>query len=322
MKSMRGKRVAVLGGAGFVGSHLCERLLDDGAAGVIAVDNLITGNEENLRTLEGRPGFSFVKADITEGIPVEGPLDYVFNMASPASPIDYAQLPLETLRVGSIGTENGLKLAEANKAVFLMASTSEVYGDPLVHPQREDYWGNVNPIGPRSVYDEAKRYSEAITAAYGRTKGVQVRIVRIFNTYGPRMRLNDGRVVPAFVGQALKGEDFTVFGDGSQTRSFCYVKDLVDGLVRLMLSDEPNPVNIGNPREMTIRQFAEAVRAAAGGGGTIIEKPLPKDDPKQRQPDITRAKTLLGWEPKVPLEEGLRETIAWFREVAGPGTPA
>lgn len=314
---MRGKRVAVLGGAGFVGSHLCERLLDDGAAVVIAVDNLITGNEENLRTLNGRPGFSFVKADITESIPVEGPLDYVFNMASPASPIDYAQLPLETLRVGSIGTENGLKLAEANKAVFLMASTSEVYGDPLVHPQREDYWGNVNPIGPRSVYDEAKRYSEAITAAYGRTKGVQVRIVRIFNTYGPRMRLNDGRVVPAFVGQALKGEDFTVFGDGSQTRSFCYVKDLVDGLVRLMLSDEPNPVNIGNPREMTIRQFAEAVRAAAGGGGTIIEKPLPKDDPKQRQPDITRARTLLGWEPKVPLEEGLRETIAWFREVAG-----
>ncbi|NMO19265.1 SDR family oxidoreductase [Pyxidicoccus fallax] len=314
---MRGKRVVVLGGAGFVGSHLCERLLDDGAASVVAVDNLITGNEENLRTLNGRPGFEYVKADIVEGIPVKGPIDYVFNMASPASPIDYAQLPLETLRVGSIGTENGLKLAEANKAVFLMASTSEVYGDPLVHPQREDYWGNVNPIGPRSVYDEAKRYAEAITAAYGRSRGVQVRIVRIFNTYGPRMRLNDGRVVPAFVGQALKGEDFTVFGDGSQTRSFCYVKDLVDGLVRLMLSDEPNPVNIGNPREMTIRQFAEAVRAAAGGGGKIIEKPLPKDDPKQRQPDITRARTLLGWEPKVPLEEGLKETIAWFREVAG-----
>ncbi|MBZ4418537.1 UDP-glucuronic acid decarboxylase family protein [Myxococcus sp. RHSTA-1-4] len=316
---MRGKRVVVLGGAGFVGSHLCERLLDDGAASVVAVDNLITGNEENLRTLNGRPGFEFVKADIVEGIPVKGPIDYVFNMASPASPIDYAQLPLETLRVGSIGTENGLKLAEAHKAVFLMASTSEVYGDPLVHPQREDYWGNVNPIGPRSVYDEAKRYAEAITAAYGRSRGVQVRIVRIFNTYGPRMRLNDGRVVPAFVGQALKGEDFTVFGDGSQTRSFCYVKDLVDGLVRLMLSDEPNPVNIGNPREMTIRQFAEAVRAAAGGGGKIIEKPLPKDDPKQRQPDITRARTLLGWEPKVPLEEGLKETIAWFREVAGRG---
>ena len=316
MKSMRGKRVVVLGGAGFVGSHLCERLLDDGAAAVIAVDNLITGNEENLRTLTGRPGFEYVKADIVEGIPVSGPLDYVFNMASPASPIDYANLPLETLRVGSIGTENALMLAEASKAVFLMASTSEVYGDPLVHPQREDYWGNVNPIGPRSVYDEAKRYSEAITAAYGRTRGVQVRIVRIFNTYGPRMRLNDGRVVPAFVGQALKGEDFTVFGDGSQTRSFCYVKDLVDGLVRLALSDVTDPVNIGNPREMTIRQFAEAVRVAAGGGGKIVEKPLPKDDPKQRQPDITRARTLLGWEPKVPLEEGLKETIAYFREVA------
>ncbi|MCP3099599.1 SDR family oxidoreductase [Myxococcus sp. K15C18031901] len=318
---MQGKRVVVLGGAGFVGSHLCERLLDDGAAAVTAVDNLITGNEANLVSLQGRPGFRFVKADIVEGIPVEGPLDYVLNLASPASPIDYANLPLETLRVGSIGTENGLKLAEANKAVFLMASTSEVYGDPLVHPQREDYWGNVNPIGPRSVYDEAKRYAEAVTAAYGR-KGVQVRIVRIFNTYGPRMRLNDGRVVPAFVGQALKGEDFTVFGDGSQTRSFCYVKDLVDGLVRLALSDEPNPVNIGNPREMTIRQFAEAVRAAAGGGGKIIEKPLPKDDPKQRQPDITRARTLLGWEPKVPLEEGLRETIAFFREVAVRRTSA
>ncbi|QSQ26529.1 SDR family oxidoreductase [Pyxidicoccus parkwayensis] len=322
MKSFGGKRVVVLGGAGFVGSHLCERLLDDGAASVVAVDNLITGNEQNLVTLKPRAGFEFVKADIVEGIPVKGPVDYVFNMASPASPIDYAELPLETLRVGSIGTENGLKLAEANKAVFLMASTSEVYGDPLVHPQREDYWGNVNPIGPRSVYDEAKRYAEAVTAAYGRSRGVQVRIVRIFNTYGPRMRLNDGRVVPAFVGQALKGEDFTVFGNGSQTRSFCYVKDLVDGLVRLMLSDETNPVNIGNPREMTIRQFAEAVRQAAGGGGKIIEKPLPKDDPKQRQPDITRARTLLGWEPKVPLEEGLRETIAWFREVAGrPHTP-
>lgn len=322
MKSFRGKRVVVLGGAGFVGSHLCERLLDDGAASVIAVDNLITGSEQNLRTLTGRPGFEYVKADIIEGIPVKGPLDYVFNMASPASPIDYAELPLETLRVGSIGTENGLKLAEANKAVFLMASTSEVYGDPLVHPQHETYWGNVNPIGPRSVYDEAKRYAEAITAAYGRSRGVQVRIVRIFNTYGPRMRLNDGRVVPAFVGQALKGEDFTVFGDGSQTRSFCYVKDLVDGLVRLMLSDETSPVNIGNPREMTIRQFAEAVRAAAGGGGKIIEKPLPKDDPKQRQPDITRARTLLGWEPKVRLEEGLKETIAYFREVAGVGRTA
>ncbi|MBE4753018.1 SDR family oxidoreductase [Corallococcus sp. ZKHCc1 1396] len=314
---MRGKRAVVLGGAGFVGSHLCERLLDDGAESVIAVDNLITGNEQNVRTLKPRAGFQYVKQDIIDGLEVDGPVDYVLNLASPASPIDYANLPLETLRVGSIGTENALKLAEKKKAVFLMASTSEVYGDPLVHPQKEDYWGNVNPIGPRSVYDEAKRYSEAISAAYERSRGVEVRIVRIFNTYGPRMRLNDGRVVPAFVGQALKGEDFSVFGDGSQTRSFCYVKDLVDGLVRLVLSDVRGPVNIGNPREMTIKQFAEAVRAASGGGREIVYHPLPKDDPKQRQPDITRARTLLGWEPKVLLEDGLRETIAYFREVAG-----
>ncbi|CAM3057087.1 UDP-glucuronic acid decarboxylase family protein [Corallococcus soli] len=317
MTSMRGKRAVVLGGAGFVGSHLCERLLDDGAESVIAVDNLITGNEQNVRTLKPRAGFQYVKQDIIDGLEVDGPVDYVLNLASPASPIDYANLPLETLRVGSIGTENALKLAEKKKAVFLMASTSEVYGDPLVHPQKEDYWGNVNPIGPRSVYDEAKRYSEAISAAYERSRGVEVRIVRIFNTYGPRMRLNDGRVVPAFVGQALKGEDFSVFGDGSQTRSFCYVKDLVDGLVRLVLSDVRGPVNIGNPREMTIKQFAEAVRAASGGGREIVYHPLPKDDPKQRQPDITRARTLLGWEPKVLLEDGLRETIAYFREVAG-----
>ncbi len=318
MTSMRGKRAAVLGGAGFVGSHLCERLLDDGAS-VVCVDNYLTGSEQNLRTLRGRAGFEDIRRDIVDGLEVDGPLDFVFNMASPASPIDYAQLPLETLRVGSIGTENGLKLAKAKGAVFLMASTSEIYGDPLVHPQREDYWGNVNPIGPRSCYDEAKRYAEAITMAYGRSLGVKTRIVRIFNTYGPRMRLNDGRVVPAFVGQAIKGEDFTVFGDGTQTRSFCYVKDLVDGLVRLALSDVTEPVNIGNPREMTMLQFAEAVRAAAGGGGKIVHKPLPKDDPKQRQPDITRARTLLGWEPRVPLEEGLRETIAYFRGVAGPG---
>ncbi len=313
---MRGKRAAVLGGAGFVGSHLCERLLEDGAA-VVAVDNFLTGSEENLRGLRGRAGFEFLRQDIVEGLSVQGPLDYVFNLASPASPIDYAQLPLETLRVGSIGTENALKLAEATGAVFLQASTSEVYGDPLVHPQHEGYYGNVNPIGPRAVYDEAKRYAEAITSAYARARGVKTRIVRIFNTYGPRMRLNDGRVVPAFVGQALRGEDFTVFGDGTQTRSFCYVKDLVDGLVRLALSDVTDPVNIGNPREMTILQFAEAVRAAAGGGGKIIYQPLPQNDPKQRQPDITRARTLLGWEPRVPLEEGLRETIAYFRTVAG-----
>jgi dTDP-glucose 4,6-dehydratase len=315
MPHMRGMRAVVLGGAGFVGSHLCERLLDDGAA-VVAVDNFLTGSEENLRGLRGRPGFEFLEQDIVEGLSVQGPLDYVFNLASPASPIDYAQLPLETLRVGSIGTENALKLAEAQGAVFLQASTSEVYGDPLVHPQHEGYYGNVNPIGPRAVYDEAKRYAEALTSAYARVRGVKTRIVRIFNTYGPRMRLNDGRVVPAFVGQALRGEDFTVFGDGTQTRSFCYVKDLVDGLVRLALSDVTEPVNIGNPREMTILQFAEAVRAAAGGGGKIVHQPLPQNDPKQRRPDITRARTLLGWEPRVPLEEGLRETIAYFRAIA------
>jgi dTDP-glucose 4,6-dehydratase len=315
---MEGRRAVVLGGAGFVGSHLCERLLADGAA-VVAVDNYLTGTEANLRPLLGRPGFESLRQDITEGLRVEGPVHYVFNLASPASPIDYAKLPLETLRVGSVGTENGLRLAEAHGAVFLQASTSEVYGDPLVHPQREDYWGNVNPIGPRSCYDEAKRYAEALTMAYARSRGVRTRIVRIFNTYGPRMRLNDGRVVPAFVGQALRGKDFTVFGDGTQTRSFCYVRDLVDGLVRLVLSDVGEPVNIGNPREMTMLEFAEAVRAAAGGGGRIVHQPLPKDDPKQRRPDITRARTLLGWEPRVPLEEGLRETIAWFRAVAPGG---
>lgn len=318
-RTMRGKRIAVLGGAGFLGSHLCERLLDDGAARVVSVDNLLTGAEVNLAGMKGRSGFEDLRQDITEGLVVEGPLDYVFNLASPASPIDYAQLPLETLRVGSVGTENGLKLAEAKEAVFLQASTSEIYGDPLVHPQTEDYWGNVNPIGPRSVYDEAKRYGEAITRAYARSRGVQTRIVRIFNTYGPRMRLFDGRVVPAFVGQALRGEDFTLFGDGSQTRSFCYASDLIDGLVRLALSSVEAPVNIGNPRELTIRQFAEAVRAATGGKGELVFKPLPRDDPKQRKPDITRARELLGWEPRVALEDGLKETIAYFRTVVGRG---
>ncbi|WP_095992167.1 UDP-glucuronic acid decarboxylase family protein [Cystobacter fuscus] len=317
---MKGQRVVVLGGAGFLGSHLCERLLDDGAARVVSVDNCLTGSERNVAHLLRRAGFESLRQDITEGLSVEGPVDYVFNLASPASPLDYAKLPLETMRVGSVGTENGLKLAEARGAVFLQASTSEIYGDPLVHPQREDYWGNVNSIGPRSCYDEAKRYGEALTMVYARSRGVKTRIVRIFNTYGPRMRLNDGRVVPAFVCQALRGEDFTVFGDGTQTRSFCYVKDLIDGLVRLALSDVSEPVNIGNPREMTMREFAEAVRAAAGGGGKIVHLPLPKDDPKQRQPDITRAREWLGWEPRVGLEEGLRETISWFRTVAGQGS--
>ncbi len=320
---MHGKHVAVLGGAGFLGSHLCERLLHDGAASVVSVDNLLTGSEANLREIRANPRFRHVVQDICEPFDVDGPLDHVFNLASPASPIDYAQLPLETLRVGARGTEHGLELARRKGAVFFQASTSEVYGDPLEHPQRESYWGNVNPIGPRSVYDEAKRYGEALVSAYRRSRGMSVRIVRIFNTYGPRMRLNDGRVVPAFVAQALAGEDFTVFGDGSQTRSFCYVADLVDGFVRLALSDVQEPVNLGNPEEMTILQFAEAVREAAGGGGRIVHLPLPKDDPQRRRPDITRARELLGWEPRTRLTDGLGQTIAYFRGLAGvAGRPA
>ncbi|WP_257453421.1 UDP-glucuronic acid decarboxylase family protein [Archangium lipolyticum] len=317
MNPISGKRIIVLGGAGFLGSHLCERLLTEGASEVVSIDNFITGDARNHAELRKSPRFVSLHHDITEPFSFDGPVDFVFNMASPASPIDYAQLPIETLRVGSLGTENGLRLAQAKGAVFLQASTSEIYGDPLVHPQREEYWGNVNPIGPRSCYDEAKRYGEAIVAAYRRAHKVRTRVVRIFNTYGPRMRLNDGRVVPAFVGQALRGEDFTVFGDGSQTRSFCYVSDLIDGIVRLAVSDVEEPVNIGNPREMTILQFAEAVRAAMGGGSRITFQPLPKDDPKQRQPDITRARQLLGWEPRVSLEDGLRETIAYFRRLTG-----
>jgi dTDP-glucose 4,6-dehydratase len=314
MKSaFAGKGCLVMGGAGFIGSHLCERLLADGAARVVALDNLVTGSTDNLSGLLGRPGFEDVRQDVSEPFTVKGELHYVFNLASPASPVDYHLLPLETLRAGSRGTEHGLQVAEAAGAVFLQASTSEVYGDPLVHPQREDYWGNVNPVGPRAVYDEAKRYGEALVSAYRRTRRLPVRIARIFNTYGPRMRLRDGRVVPAFVTQALAGEDFTIFGDGSQTRSFCYVKDLVDGLVRLASSQVEDPVNLGNPVEMTILQFANAVRAAAGGGGKTTFLPLPLDDPKQRQPDITRARTLLGWEPRVALAEGLQETIGWFR---------
>ncbi len=315
----QGKRCLVMGGAGFIGSHLCERLFAEGASRVVSVDNLITGSGANLAGVRERPGFEDVRADVTEPFAVDGPLDVVFNLASPASPVDYHQLPLETLRAGSRGTEHGLQLAQAAGAVFLQASTSEVYGDPLVHPQREDYWGNVNPVGPRAVYDEAKRYGEALVSAYRRSRGLSVRIVRIFNTYGPRMRLNDGRVVPAFVTQALAGEDFTVFGDGSQTRSFCFVRDLVDGLLRLAQSDVQDPVNLGNPIEMSILQFAEAVRAAAGGGGRIVFRPLPTDDPKQRQPDIAQARALLGWEPRVHLAEGLQETIAWFRRQEGVG---
>ncbi len=322
MRDFHGKRIVVLGGAGFIGSHLCERLLRGGADEIISLDNFLTGDARNVAELPMLGDFLAVRHDVTEPIRIAGHVDYIFNLASPASPIDYAQLPIETLRAGSLGTENGLRLAHEKGAVFLHASTSEIYGDPLVHPQPESYWGNVNPIGPRSVYDEAKRYAEALVMAYHRTYGVRTRIARIFNTYGPRMRLADGRVVPAFMGQALRGEDFTVFGDGSQTRSFCYVRDLIDGLMRLAPSDVTEPVNFGNPREMTILEFAEAVRAAAGSGGRILFKPLPKDDPKQRRPDITRARTLLGWEPRVPLEEGLVETLAWFRKALGVRAPA
>jgi dTDP-glucose 4,6-dehydratase len=314
----RNKRAVVLGGAGFVGSHLAERLLDEGAEEVLTVDNLITGAERNVFELRARRGFRFVRHDIAAfPLTVTGEVDYIFNLASPASPVDYARRPIETLRAGSFGTEHGLRLALEKRAVFLQASTSEIYGDPLVHPQREDYWGNVNPVGPRSCYDEAKRYGEAIVSAYRRVHGVETRIARIFNTYGPRMRLQDGRVVPAFVAQVLRGEDLTVFGDGSQTRSFCYVSDLVDGLLRLSLSRVREPVNLGNPREMTILQFAEAVRAAAGTRARITFCPCPQDDPRRRRPDIARARDLLGWTPRVALEDGLRETLAWFRGALG-----
>jgi dTDP-glucose 4,6-dehydratase len=317
VSGMNGKRVAVLGGAGFLGSHLCERLLNDRAVSVVAVDNLLTGSEANLAHVRGDARLREMRQDICEPFDVEGPLDYVFNLASPASPIDYAQLPLETMRVGSRGTEHGLELARRKGAVFFQASTSEVYGDPLVHPQTESYWGNVNPVGPRAVYDESKRYAEALVAAYRRTHGLSVRIARIFNTYGPRMRLDDGRVVPAFVAQALAGKDFTVFGEGKQTRSFCYATDLVDGFVRLALSDVQDPVNLGNPQELSILEFAEAVRTAAGRGGRIVHLPLPEDDPQRRRPDIRRAQQLLGWEPRTPLAEGLRQTIAYFRATPG-----
>jgi len=308
-------RALVTGAAGFIGSHLSEYLLDRGLS-VIGMDNLATGDIANIEHLTGRD-FVFVKHDVTNYVAVEGPLDYVFHFASPASPIDYLKLPIQTLKVGSLGTHNCLGLAKAKGARFLIASTSEVYGDPLVHPQREEYWGNVNPVGPRGVYDEAKRFAEAITMAYHRAHGVQTRIVRIFNTYGPRMRVQDGRAIPAFLSQALRGEDVTVFGNGSQTRSLCYVSDLVDGIYRLMMSDTPDPVNIGNPHELTIRALAERIVALAGSKSRIVERPLPVDDPKVRQPDITRAKTLLGWEPKVPLDEGLPRTLAYFRSKLG-----
>jgi dTDP-glucose 4,6-dehydratase len=310
-----GKRALVTGAAGFIGSHLSEYLLDKGYS-VVGMDNLLTGDVANIEHLTGRD-FVLVRHDITNYIALEGPVDLLFHFASPASPIDYLKVPIQTLKVGSLGTHNALGVAKAKGARFLLASTSEVYGDPLVHPQREDYWGNVNPVGPRGVYDEAKRFSEAMVMAYHRVHAVQTRIVRIFNTYGPRMRVKDGRAIPAFMSQALRGEDVTVFGDGSQTRSLCYVSDLVEGIYRLMMSDTPDPVNIGNPHELTIRQLAEKVLAACGSKSRIVEKPLPVDDPKIRQPDITRARQILGWEPKVALDDGLQRTIAYFRKKLG-----
>jgi dTDP-glucose 4,6-dehydratase len=309
------RRALVTGAAGFIGSHLSEYLLDRGLS-VIGMDNLATGDVANIEHLTGRD-FVFVRHDVTNYVTIEGPLDYVFHFASPASPIDYLKLPIQTLKVGSLGTHNGLGLAKAKGARFLIASTSEVYGDPLVHPQKEEYWGNVNPVGPRGVYDEAKRFAEAITMAYHRAHGIETRIVRIFNTYGPRMRVQDGRAIPAFMSQALRGEDVTVFGDGSQTRSLCYVSDLVDGIYRLMMSDTPDPVNIGNPHELTIRALAERIVSLAGSKSRIVERSLPVDDPKVRQPDITRARTILGWEPKVSLDEGLPRTLAYFRGKLG-----
>jgi dTDP-glucose 4,6-dehydratase len=309
-----GMRAVVTGGAGFLGSHLCDLLIEKDWD-VLALDNLLTGNEENIAHLAGNPRFEFIRHDVTQAIAVEGPVDAVLHLASPASPVDYHQLPIETLEVGSLGTRNMLELAQAKGARFLMASTSECYGDPEVSPQPETYWGHVNPVGPRSVYDEAKRFSEALTMAYHRTRGVDTRIVRIFNTYGPRMRLNDGRVLPNFVYQALTGQPLTVYGDGRQTRSFCYVSDLIDGIYRLLESDHHEPVNVGNPREMTILEFAEQVLKYTGSKAGIRFEPLPVDDPKRRCPDITKAKRLLGWEPRVPLEEGLPRTIEFFRRV-------
>jgi dTDP-glucose 4,6-dehydratase len=310
------KTAVVTGGAGFLGSHLSDRLLAEGFR-VIAIDNLITGNTDNIEHLAGNPDFKFIRYNVSEYIFVPGPVDYVFHFASPASPIDYLEHPIPTLKVGALGTHNTLGLAKDKGATFLLASTSECYGDPLEHPQSEDYWGNVNPIGPRGVYDEAKRFAEAMTMAYHRFHGMDTKIVRIFNTYGPRMRLRDGRVVPAFISQALNNEPLTVFGDGSQTRSFCYVSDLIDGIFRLALSDFHEPVNIGNPGEMTILDFAQKILGLTGSTAQIVFKPLPVDDPRVRQPDISRAKRLLGWQPKVDFESGVRETIGYFKKKLG-----
>jgi dTDP-glucose 4,6-dehydratase len=307
--------IVISGVAGFVGSHLCERLLGEGHK-VIGLDNLVTGSENNLLSFALDPRFRFLCHDVTRPIPISEPVDCVLHLASPASPKDYLAHPIETLNVGSLGSLNMLELARANHARYLLTSTSECYGDPLEHPQTETYWGNVNPVGPRSCYDESKRFAEAMTMAYHRKYGMRTTIARIFNTYGPRMKLDDGRVVPAFIDQALRGADLTIFGDGTQTRSFCYVSDLVDGLYRLVLSGEPYPVNLGNPNEMTILQFAEVVLKLAGAKSKLVYEPLPQDDPRQRQPDIGKARRLLGWEPKVPLDEGLRLTYEYFVKLA------
>jgi len=307
------ERVVVTGGAGFLGSHLCDHFLGRGIA-VVAIDNLLTGSLDNIAHLSGDPAFSFQRQDVTEYLDVEGPVDAVLHFASPASPIDYALLPIQTIKVGTLGTHRALGLAMAKGARFLLASTSEVYGDPEVHPQPESYWGHVNPVGPRSIYDEAKRAAEAFTMAYHNHHGLDTRIVRIFNTYGPRMRRHDGRAVPAFVTQALAGEPITVFGEGSQTRSLCYVDDLIDGVHRLLASDHPLPVNIGNPSEITMLELARMVRELCGSTSQIVFEPLPVDDPRRRRPDITLARQLLAWEPRVPLEDGLARTIAWWRE--------
>ncbi|MBK7763544.1 MAG: SDR family oxidoreductase [Bacteroidetes bacterium] len=310
------KRILITGGAGFLGSHLCDRFVKEGYH-VIAMDNLITGNIKNIEHLFAHPNFEYYHHDVSKFVHVAGNLDYILHFASPASPIDYLKMPIQTLKVGSLGTHHLLGLACEKKSRMLIASTSEVYGDPLVHPQNEEYWGNVNPIGPRGVYDEAKRFQEAITMAYHTYHGLETRIVRIFNTYGPRMRLNDGRALPAFMGQALRGEDITVFGDGSQTRSFCYVDDLVEGIYRLLLSDYSLPVNIGNPNEISLKDFAEEIQRLVGGSSKIVYEPLPQDDPKQRQPDITKAKQILNWEPKVDRKEGLQITLDYFKKELG-----